>query len=168
MLWAIWSWKCLINFTFTFPVMLMERYKSAGISQQWVASSFKGSTTVHTCVTSTQRHLDNHLQWLKVASSLSAGIKLQGIALTGWQRLDGILTITRITYWPRQLTTCMFLCFLLRYDHLSVLCELMPVGLPSLGSCLQTLLHGESLSFSLIYISFLVVNWSQYINIKNA
>ncbi|KTF86786.1 hypothetical protein cypCar_00011833 [Cyprinus carpio] len=95
-------------------VMLMERYKSAGISQQWVASSFKGSTTVHTCVTSTQRHLDNHLQWLKVASSLSAGIKLQGIALTGWQR----------------------------YDHLSVLCELMPVGLPSLGSCLQTLLHG--------------------------
>ncbi|XP_052427012.1 hexosaminidase D [Carassius gibelio] len=95
-------------------VMLMERYKSAGISQQWAASSFKGSTTVHTCVTSTQRHLDNHFQWLKVASSLSAGIKLQGIALTGWQR----------------------------YDHLSVLCELMPVGLPSLGSCLQTLLHG--------------------------
>uniref|UniRef100_A0A8C2E406 beta-N-acetylhexosaminidase n=1 Tax=Cyprinus carpio TaxID=7962 RepID=A0A8C2E406_CYPCA len=73
-------------------VMLMERYKSAGISQQWVASSFKGSTTVHTCVTSTQRHLDNHLQWLKVASSLSAGIKLQGIALTGWQRLDGGFT----------------------------------------------------------------------------
>lgn len=95
-------------------VMLMERYKSAGMSQQWAASSFKGSTTVHTCVTSTQRHLDNHLQWLKVASSLSAGIKLQGIALTGWQR----------------------------YDHLSILCELMPVGLPSLASCLQTLLHG--------------------------
>ncbi|XP_016090192.1 hexosaminidase D isoform X1 [Sinocyclocheilus grahami] len=95
-------------------VMLMERYKSVGMSQQWAASSFKGSTTVHTCVTSTQRHLDNHLQWLKVASSLSAGIKIQGIALTGWQR----------------------------YDHLSILCELMPVALPSLGSCLQTLLHG--------------------------
>ncbi len=82
--------KMLDHFTFTFPVMLMERYKSAGMSQQWAASSFKGSTTVHTCVTSTQRHLDNHLQWLKVASSLSAGIKLQGIALTGWQRLDGM------------------------------------------------------------------------------
>ncbi|XP_043109083.1 hexosaminidase D [Puntigrus tetrazona] len=95
-------------------VMLMERYKSAGMKNQWAASSFKGSTTVHTCVTSTQRHLDNHLQWLKVAPSLSAGIELQGIALTGWQR----------------------------YDHLSVLCELMPVGLPSLASCLQTLLHG--------------------------
>uniref|UniRef100_A0A671KKT1 beta-N-acetylhexosaminidase n=1 Tax=Sinocyclocheilus anshuiensis TaxID=1608454 RepID=A0A671KKT1_9TELE len=106
--------KMLDYFTCSFPVMLMERYKSVGMSQQWAASSFKGSTTVHTCVTSTQRHLDNHLQWLKVASSLSAGIKLQGIALTGWQR----------------------------YDHLSILCELMPVGLPSLGSCLQTLLHG--------------------------
>uniref|UniRef100_A0A673L1Z0 beta-N-acetylhexosaminidase n=1 Tax=Sinocyclocheilus rhinocerous TaxID=307959 RepID=A0A673L1Z0_9TELE len=92
-------------------VMLMERYKSAGMSQQWAASSFKGSTTVHTCVTSTQRHLDNHLQWLKVASSLSAGIKLQGIALTGWQRLDGILTITRITIvLLAKTTTCMFLC----------------------------------------------------------
>ncbi|KAL1264447.1 hypothetical protein QQF64_004802 [Cirrhinus molitorella] len=96
-------------------VMLMERYKSAGMSQQWAASSFKGSTTVHTCVTSTQRHVDNHLQWLKVASNLSAGIEIQGIALTGWQR----------------------------YDHLSILCELMPVGLPSLASCLQTLVHGS-------------------------
>ncbi|KAI2658422.1 Hexosaminidase D [Labeo rohita] len=96
-------------------VMLMEQYKSAGMSQQWAASSFKGSTTVHTCVPSTQRHVDNHLQWLKVASSLSAGIVLQGIALTGWQR----------------------------YDHLSVLCELMPLGLPSLASCLQTLVHGS-------------------------
>ncbi|KAG1954747.1 hexosaminidase D [Pimephales promelas] len=96
-------------------VELMELYKSAGMSQQWAASSFKGSTAVHTCVTSTQRHVDNHLQWLKVVSSLSAGIELQGIALTGWQR----------------------------YDHLSVLCELMPVSLPSLAACLQTVLHGS-------------------------
>lgn len=95
-------------------IMLIEKYGSAGLTQQWVASSFKGSTTVHTCVTSTQRHVDNHLQWLKVASGLSPDIELQGIALTGWQR----------------------------YDHLSVLCELMPLGLHSLASCLQTLLCG--------------------------
>ncbi|XP_072523210.1 hexosaminidase D [Salminus brasiliensis] len=95
-------------------IMLMEKYSSAGLSQQWAASSFKGSTTVHTCVTSTQRHVDNHLQWLKVAAGLSPDVELQGIALTGWQR----------------------------YDHLSVLCELMPLGLQSLASCLQTLLHG--------------------------
>ena len=30
-----------------------------------------------------------------------------------------------------------------RYDHLSVLCELMPVALPSLAACLQTLKHGQ-------------------------
>lgn len=35
-------------------------------------------------------------------------------------------------------------CFLnARYDHLSVLCELMPVALPSLAACLQTLIHGQ-------------------------
>ncbi|XP_026869141.2 hexosaminidase D [Electrophorus electricus] len=96
-------------------IQLMEKYRSAGLSKQWVASSFKGSTTVYTCVTSTQRHVDNHLQWLRVASGLSPGIDLQGIALTGWQR----------------------------YDHLSVLCELMPLSLHSLASCLQTLLHGS-------------------------
>lgn len=29
-----------------------------------------------------------------------------------------------------------------RYDHFSVLCELLPVGIPSLAVCLQSLLHG--------------------------
>lgn len=31
-----------------------------------------------------------------------------------------------------------------RYDHYSVLCELLPVGIPSLAVCLQSLLHGMS------------------------
>lgn len=30
-----------------------------------------------------------------------------------------------------------------RYDHLSVLCELMPLALPSLAACVQTLNHGQ-------------------------
>lgn len=30
-----------------------------------------------------------------------------------------------------------------RYDHLSVLCELMPVALPSLAASLRTLSHGD-------------------------
>lgn len=30
-----------------------------------------------------------------------------------------------------------------RYNHLSVLCELMHVALPSLAACLQTLSHGQ-------------------------
>ncbi|XP_029933415.1 hexosaminidase D [Myripristis murdjan] len=96
-------------------VSLLGKYHRAGLSELWAASSFKGSTCVHSSVTSTHRHVENHLQWLKVAASAPAGVKLQGIALTGWQR----------------------------YDHLSVLCELMPLAVPSLAACLQTLIQGQ-------------------------
>uniref|UniRef100_A0A665V9R1 beta-N-acetylhexosaminidase n=1 Tax=Echeneis naucrates TaxID=173247 RepID=A0A665V9R1_ECHNA len=109
----LWDYNPDLNVDIT--VSLLEKYHRAGMSELWAASSFKGSTSVYTCVTRTQRHVENHIQWLKVASSLPAGVRLRGIALTGWQR----------------------------YDHLSVLCELMPVALPSLAACLQTLLHGE-------------------------
>ncbi|XP_044035272.1 hexosaminidase D [Siniperca chuatsi] len=108
-------WDYTPNLDVDKTVSLLEKYCRAGMSDLWAASSFKGSTSVYTCVPSTQRHVDNHLQWLKVAASLSAGVKLQGIAITGWQR----------------------------YDHLSVLCELMSVALPSLAACLQTLIHGQ-------------------------
>ncbi|XP_077482545.1 hexosaminidase D isoform X2 [Stigmatopora argus] len=96
-------------------VSLLDKYRAAGMQDLWAASSFKGSTRVDTNVPSTQRHVDNHLQWLKVARSAPAGLNFVGIALTGWQR----------------------------YDHLSVLCELLPVALPSLAACLQTLLLGQ-------------------------
>ncbi|NXJ38475.1 HEXDC Hexosaminidase, partial [Ciconia maguari] len=61
-------------------------------------------------------HLKNHLSWLKVMQALPqlAPLRFQGIVLTGWQR----------------------------YDHYSVLCELLPVGIPSLAVCLQTLVNG--------------------------
>lgn len=36
-----------------------------------------------------------------------------------------------------------WLASLRRYDHYSVLCELLPVGIPSLAICLQTLVNGE-------------------------
>lgn len=114
----VWDYSPALDVSTT--VSLLEKYRSAGLSELWAASSFKGSTCVHTCVTSTQRHVENHLQWLKVAAAAAAsttppGAHLLGIALTGWQR----------------------------YDHMSVLCELMPVALPSLASCLQTLIHGQ-------------------------
>ncbi|XP_037546630.1 hexosaminidase D [Nematolebias whitei] len=108
-------WDYTPNLDVDKTVSLLEKYCSAGMSDLWAASSFKGSTSVYTCVTCTQRHVDNHLQWLKVSASLSAAINLRGIAITGWQR----------------------------YDHLSVLCELMPVAVPSLAACIQTLVYGE-------------------------
>ncbi|XP_029311574.1 hexosaminidase D [Cottoperca gobio] len=108
-------WDYTPNLDVDTTVSLLEKYCSAGMSDLWAASSFKGSTCVYTCVPSTQRHVDNHVQWLQVAASLSAAVNLQGIAITGWQR----------------------------YDHLSVLCELMHVALPSLAACLQTLIRGQ-------------------------
>lgn len=108
-------WDYVPNLDVDKTVSLLEKYCRAGMVDVWAASSFKGSTSVYTCVPSTQRHVDNHLQWLKVAESVSATVNLKGIALTGWQR----------------------------YDHFSVLCELLPVALPSLASCLQTLIDGQ-------------------------
>ncbi|XP_064006955.1 hexosaminidase D isoform X2 [Pogoniulus pusillus] len=94
-------------------VQLIEKYQRCGFSKVWFASAFKGATGVNQSLTLIEHHLKNHLQWLKVASSSPAKI-LEGIVLTGWQR----------------------------YDHFSVLCELLPVAIPSLAVCLQALKNG--------------------------
>ncbi|XP_014644870.1 PREDICTED: hexosaminidase D [Ceratotherium simum simum] len=93
--------------------LLMEKYQKCGFPRLWAASAFKGATGASQALTPIEHHLRNHLQWLQVAGSGPANT-LQGIILTGWQR----------------------------YDHFSVLCELLPVGIPSLAICLQSLLHG--------------------------
>uniref|UniRef100_W5N1I5 beta-N-acetylhexosaminidase n=1 Tax=Lepisosteus oculatus TaxID=7918 RepID=W5N1I5_LEPOC len=109
----IWDYNPALNVEQT--VHLIEKYQQSGLSKLWVASSFKGSTEVNQCLTCIDNHVANHMQWLKVVSALPEGmVEIQGIAVTGWQR----------------------------YDHFSVLCELLPVGLPSLAACLQTLHHG--------------------------
>ncbi|XP_072737587.1 hexosaminidase D isoform X3 [Ciconia boyciana] len=94
-------------------VLLIEKYRRCGFSKVWFASAFKGATGVNQSLTLIGHHLKNHLQWLKVASNSPADV-LEGIALTGWQR----------------------------YDHFSVLCELLPVAIPSLAVCLQALKNG--------------------------
>ncbi|XP_028572897.2 hexosaminidase D [Podarcis muralis] len=92
---------------------LIKKYQKCDFSKLWFASAFKGATGVNQCLTLIGHHLKNHEKWLKVAESSPAGI-IQGIILTGWQR----------------------------YDHFSVLCELLPVGIPSLAVCLQALKNG--------------------------
>ncbi|XP_034881601.1 hexosaminidase D isoform X2 [Mirounga leonina] len=93
--------------------LLMEKYRKCGFLRLWAASAFKGATGASQALTPIEHHLRNNVQWLQVAASGPADM-LQGIVLTGWQR----------------------------YDHFSVLCELLPVGIPSLAVCLQSLLHG--------------------------
>ncbi|XP_045840685.1 hexosaminidase D isoform X2 [Meles meles] len=93
--------------------LLMEKYRKCGFLRLWAASAFKGATGVSQALTPIEHHLRNNVQWLQVAARGPADL-LQGVVLTGWQR----------------------------YDHFSVLCELLPVGIPSLAVCLQSLLHG--------------------------
>ncbi|XP_038618690.1 hexosaminidase D-like, partial [Tachyglossus aculeatus] len=95
---------------------IITKYAESGFSAVWFASAFKGTTGPAQIWTPLSHHLKNHLSWLKVIQAMAKfpTIQYQGIVLTGWQR----------------------------YDHFSVLCELLPVGIPSLALCLQTLVNG--------------------------
>ncbi|NXN44077.1 HEXDC Hexosaminidase, partial [Rhinoptilus africanus] len=94
----------------------LAKYAESGFEAVWFASAFKGTTGPAQSWPPLSYHLKNHLSWLKVMRALPrlAPLRFQGIVLTGWQR----------------------------YDHYSVLCELLPVGIPSLAICLQTLVNG--------------------------
>uniref|UniRef100_A0A8C9U896 beta-N-acetylhexosaminidase n=1 Tax=Serinus canaria TaxID=9135 RepID=A0A8C9U896_SERCA len=95
----------------------LTKYVESGFEAVWFASAFKGTTGPAQAWTPLSYHLKNHLSWLKVMQAVPrlAPLRLQGVVLTGWQR----------------------------YDHYSVLCELLPVSIPSLAICLQTLVNGE-------------------------
>ncbi|XP_068062456.1 hexosaminidase D-like isoform X2 [Anomalospiza imberbis] len=97
-------------------VQFLTKYVESGFEAVWFASAFKGTTGPAQAWTPLSYHLKNHLSWLKVMQAVPrlAPLRLQGIVLTGWQR----------------------------YDHYSVLCELLPVSIPSLAICLQTLVNG--------------------------
>ncbi|KAL2101109.1 hypothetical protein ACEWY4_002870 [Coilia grayii] len=110
-------WKYLPELDITAINSWISKYQEAGFRDLWFASAFKGATGSDQMWTEIGHHLHNHLSWLKVMTSLYKypQITLQGIILTGWQR----------------------------YEHFTVLCELLPVGIPSLAVCLQTLKHGS-------------------------
>uniref|UniRef100_A0A8D2LKB4 beta-N-acetylhexosaminidase n=1 Tax=Varanus komodoensis TaxID=61221 RepID=A0A8D2LKB4_VARKO len=99
------------------PGKHIAKYAECGFRTVWFASAFKGTTGPAQAWTPLRHHLQNHLRWLKVLQSMprTPATRFQGIALTGWQR----------------------------YDHYSALCELLPVGIPSLAVCLQTMVNGE-------------------------
>ncbi|KAI6076616.1 Hexosaminidase D-like isoform X1 [Aix galericulata] len=94
----------------------LAKYAESGFEAVWFASAFKGTTGPAQAWPPLNHHVRNQLSWLQVMQAMPrfAPLRFQGIVLTGWQR----------------------------YDHYSVLCELLPVGIPSLAACLQTLVHG--------------------------
>ncbi|ESN93970.1 hypothetical protein HELRODRAFT_121272, partial [Helobdella robusta] len=99
-----------------FPEGMWERYMKV-FSKLWVASAFKGASGVNQRATPISHHIENNKGWLfKMEFGEEQGVscKFVGYAITGWSR----------------------------YDHYQMLCELLPVGLPSLALCLLTLTHG--------------------------
>ncbi|XP_073415800.1 hexosaminidase D isoform X1 [Dendrobates tinctorius] len=106
-------WDYTPNLDVDNRVALIEKYSQSGFQKIWLASAFKGATGTSQQLTLIGHHLENHKRWLEVVQKISHDI-LQGVAITGWQR----------------------------YDHFSVLCELLPVGIPSLAVCLVTLKNG--------------------------
>ncbi|KAM3921928.1 hexosaminidase D [Leptodactylus fuscus] len=106
-------WDYTPNLEVDNRVALINKYSECGFKKIWLASAFKGATGASQQLTHIGHHLENHRRWLQVMQRIPPNI-LQGLAITGWQR----------------------------YDHFSVLCELLPVGIPSLAVCLQTLKNG--------------------------
>ncbi|XP_078520967.1 hexosaminidase D-like isoform X2 [Lissotriton helveticus] len=95
----------------------ITKYQGLGFKTVWFASAFKGASGPDQVWTPIEMHQKNHRGWWQVfqIQQQFPNTTFQGIALTGWQR----------------------------YDHFSALCELLPVGIPSLAVCLQTLEHGN-------------------------
>ena len=95
--------------TWNYRTQLSERFSDEmwknyePFNDIWAASAFKGAFKPDAIFTPIQRHVENHIQWLHFAQSTSRIFR--GIILTGWQR----------------------------YNHWAPLCELLPVGLPSLA-----------------------------------
>ncbi|ELT96467.1 hypothetical protein CAPTEDRAFT_169426 [Capitella teleta] len=101
--------------TFDIPLEIWDRY-AAAFETMWVASAFKGATGPRMFATDIMFHAGNQKMWLSLVDEfVKPKFKsFRGYAVTGWSR----------------------------YDHYAVLCELLPVGLPSLAICTLILKHG--------------------------
>ncbi|XP_014270971.1 hexosaminidase D isoform X1 [Halyomorpha halys] len=71
----------------------------------WFASAFKGARYPNSYTTYSNYYFENHKSWMNLLYKYSEKIFFRGGILTGWQR----------------------------YDHFAVLCELLPVSIPSLA-----------------------------------
>ncbi|KAK2579278.1 hypothetical protein KPH14_008237 [Odynerus spinipes] len=103
-------WKYTTDPGSTLTDQLWESY-GAVWKNIWVATAFKGATAPDRFYTNISYHLENHQHWLEIITKYSNQITFKGVILTGWQR----------------------------YDHFSVLCELLPTAIPSLAVNLAAL-----------------------------
>ncbi|XP_065349137.1 hexosaminidase D-like [Cloeon dipterum] len=117
-------WKYTNDVAQYLPPEFWSKLSDAKLTPVYAASAFKGATGADQDVPDILYHLENHRSWAQVASNAQKnyGVQFQGIILTGWQR----------------------------YDHFAVLCELLPVGIPSLAADLALLAgaSGEAMALS--------------------
>ncbi|XP_077980526.1 hexosaminidase D-like [Glandiceps talaboti] len=106
-------WIYSSNFGYVGTRTLWPKYLDI-FGNVWAASAFKGSSGPHTYYSDIPEHIKNHHTWLTEINKYVPYDQFRGYALTGWQR----------------------------YDHFVITCELLPVALPCLAFCLQTVLHG--------------------------
>lgn len=93
-------------------VVPVEKVCLGNLSPVWllpITRSFKGATGERQHVPDIHHHVRNQLSWLQVMQRVNdqskiSPVKFFGLVLTGWAR----------------------------YDHFAVLCELLPVAVPSL------------------------------------
>ncbi|XP_053607103.1 hexosaminidase D-like isoform X2 [Plodia interpunctella] len=101
-------WDYNVSQHFHIRPRLMEIYRVL-FPKVWAASAFKGASGDTKAIAPVSRYVSNHVAWMNEVQ-MYPDIKFAGIILTGWSR----------------------------YDHFKTLCELLPVSLPSLASCLRT------------------------------
>lgn len=107
-------WKYTPNIDTFLPDAMWDKYATV-FKSVWIATAFKGATGPDKYITDIDYHLRNHKAWMKLVAKYGDTINFKGIVLTGWQR----------------------------YDHFSVLCELLPVGIPSLATNLIYIMSND-------------------------
>ncbi|XP_014241862.1 hexosaminidase D-like isoform X2 [Cimex lectularius] len=83
---------------------LWDKYKII-FPNVWFGSAFKGAKFPDTMISPVEYYFDIHRSWKSVIAMYSNDVNFKGGILTGWQR----------------------------FDHFSILCELLPVAIPSLA-----------------------------------
>lgn len=104
-------WKYTTDPESSMPENLWDTYARVWPKSVWIATAFKGATGSDRYYTDISHHIKNHEGWLDIIEKNSHRITFKGAILTGWQR----------------------------YDHFSVLCELLPSAIPSLAMSLAVL-----------------------------
>ncbi|KRZ44770.1 Hexosaminidase D, partial [Trichinella pseudospiralis] len=110
-------WAYAENLEEYLPLELWKRFEKI-FKHVWGASAFKGADGPARYYSNVNHYLMNHISWQKQMNTLvkeKVKLDFRGIILTGWQR----------------------------YDHFAILCELLPVGIPTLAVSLATLRAGD-------------------------